>query len=1615
MAGYGYVYELNFDGWLDVSPLVNTKNTQVTFNAFGNDLKGSRDVSKITLMHGKDPRKSLEFHSDVYRRLLEAKNNRAVVRFRMLHGTEAVFTGNVDLGNLKQSTSSIPEEISLEIEDISYLLDKEIPSSVEYPDADLVDAIGNIIDAPIFSKSDPANSIVVKLLLLAGYSVSDIDFNHSNSVMDGDSLARVRFVYDVDDKKTFRDRINTMLMEHRCILTNNADGTFCIRRTFITAEQQAPAIPAYLLKDKITSAGGDYQKDGVAVKWSSLAFAKKQTVYQASVTPSFDSENEDKGEEVEAEGYWPETGDIEDVWYQYDAKFLDRPYYTKQTRLQNKDLSLISSRNVQYEIDCDDTITEVIESRVVLPKKAKFLFYNSAITIKRVRGFNVLADVLFRKKISTYTSPEASTSPEDYESEFIFNAEAADYLASHMFLMHNHGDMTYTWTQKADVNILDVFTVQIPGTAISTKAIVKNVTKTYPTAGLVLCKVTAIGIAPFDLLPSKKVAWINGSGKKGDKGETLIHQWAVGYNGDIPPTFVAVLSENGEPIGYTSPVGFMDQWYTTKPSVPADKYLWHRYRYPSDSEWIYIIETRPVSLNAPYSKIIYKSAAEKPATPSGDCSTIPSGWSTTPPERVEGQTIWACTGNVTWTSINEPVYSVWSTASAWSGDKGEQGLQGLQGPQGDQGIQGPTGEDGLTAYNHIAYADDAVGTGFSQSPTGKAYIGFYTDHTELDSTNPADYAWSLIKGADGTQGIPGPAGADGLTAYFHTAWANSADGTTDFSTTVHAGKLYIGTYSDNTQADSTNPSSYKWVKIKGETGDKGDTGDTGESAKGIQLYFSSETLPTTSRGVPKISTITCTALPQNLPVTQASDITWACSDAAVTLTPKIGDMYSVEIDTSEVSTLSFSITATIGAYPVTRWINVVADGLPAPMKLPMATTETPKETLDGEPLVAGDYFVVGAEFVEASVTYKVGTLWEYTGTSWVLSSDKMKALNAMGDFTTVASAAEDDVFCRLIAQEIYAQSAVIEEIGTKEITVKEDGSIGSEDFAEDEEGIPTSGYKLDNPLTPLGRRGRVRAHGGIFNNTTIYGSIIHDALVTRKSAPTTPVTFPSKTAWNRKDFWNALSVTENSADMIAADLNIAGTAYSYLRKITSASYIKTLLAYQSLALSDWSAVTTYTSMGTGFANISGKVRFVLLGGIPLESRVQIYKNGALILDYISQTSGATRTFSDSVAVNKGDTIGWRYRNAQTTCELGIDWRSPQNCIHVSNGTTSWDTIEGMASDYLARGRWQCSSPITFDSNNILNYALANAFIAGFASLPEGVEIQADNAVSKVTYGGLTDQPVNSVINYGSSIRLNYAGGYITFVAGSNADGSFVGWYNAVASISVLSKEGIVTSNIIPKDTTREIGEFDNPFLKGYIKQLIGETLSLSGAASIGGAISAANFESKSVSGVSLDTLVKSGFYRVGYATGLPPSAADWGTLFVAQGGDTITQIYGDYSTGFTYYRTGNPPAAGGSGSWRSWRSNNIMAGLTYAVGSSHQYLPAIGIGDSISFSCSQTYSNRYLYTPAGGSYVLWIKQAQTGSEETYYTYWWTIIAGSSPVPMQPYENYSYTMYLTRIS
>ena len=194
----------------------------------------------------------------------------------------------------------------------------------------------------------------------------------------------------------------------------------------------------------------------------------------------------------------------------------------------------------------------------------------------------------------------------------------------------------------------------------------------------------------------------------------------------------------------------------------------------------------------------------------------------------------------------------------WKGDRWEDTVTkrdlelleltpGPPGQDGKDGMPGKPGADGRTSYMHFAYADSQDGVvGFTLTATvGKKYIGFYTDFVKEDSKDPKKYEWSKYvgddgkPGKDGVNGIPGKAGADGKTPYFHTAWANSSDGSKDFSISQAGDKLYIGTYTDFVKEDSVDPKKYTWQLVKGNTGPKGVDGKDGHTLT-VEVWLEGE-------------------------------------------------------------------------------------------------------------------------------------------------------------------------------------------------------------------------------------------------------------------------------------------------------------------------------------------------------------------------------------------------------------------------------------------------------------------------------------------------------------------------------------------------------------------------------------------------------------------------------------------------------------------------------------------------------------------------------------------------------------------------------------------------------
>ncbi len=144
---------------------------------------------------------------------------------------------------------------------------------------------------------------------------------------------------------------------------------------------------------------------------------------------------------------------------------------------------------------------------------------------------------------------------------------------------------------------------------------------------------------------------------------------------------------------------------------------------------------------------------------------------------------------------------------------------------------GIDGQRGQTFYTWIMYANDAYGNGISNSPTGKSYIGLsYNNSSATESTNPSDYQWVLIKGAngingtDGKDGINGTNGKDGIngkdgqTYYTWIKYSDNANGSYMYDTPT-ASTQYIGIATNKTsQTESTNANDYIWSKFRGDDG-----------------------------------------------------------------------------------------------------------------------------------------------------------------------------------------------------------------------------------------------------------------------------------------------------------------------------------------------------------------------------------------------------------------------------------------------------------------------------------------------------------------------------------------------------------------------------------------------------------------------------------------------------------------------------------------------------------------------------------------------------------------------------------------------------------------------------
>ncbi|PCI45955.1 MAG: hypothetical protein COB49_09530 [Alphaproteobacteria bacterium] len=174
--------------------------------------------------------------------------------------------------------------------------------------------------------------------------------------------------------------------------------------------------------------------------------------------------------------------------------------------------------------------------------------------------------------------------------------------------------------------------------------------------------------------------------------------------------------------------------------------------------------------------------------------------------------------------------STWTFQYDTTGPTGTDGDTWLDGAGAPAGSLGSVGDYYLNSANGNYYKKTGANIWTLQGNiAGPQGDDGATGSDGLDGSPGTD-------GAAGPQGVPGPPGADGTPRYIWVAYADSADGVTNFTNGAPGTRKYLGLAPNKTSStESSNPADYNWSKIEGDTGPQGNTGATGSTGNtGVQ-------------------------------------------------------------------------------------------------------------------------------------------------------------------------------------------------------------------------------------------------------------------------------------------------------------------------------------------------------------------------------------------------------------------------------------------------------------------------------------------------------------------------------------------------------------------------------------------------------------------------------------------------------------------------------------------------------------------------------------------------------------------------------------------------------------
>ena len=476
MRRYQYVLTINGTPW-DITKICDSSTLSVVAPLCSTDKKSGNGTASVNIKGDANT----TFYQSLMTALLSAQANRVIGDCELVitdwQENKVIHRGYLNMDELTISSTNFPDALNLASKDKMQFLDTKIRWNILWEDALANNSRNNIVEELINAMNTDTGIVVP--YLSSELSVGSIVHNYC--VAEGKN-------------ETYRDVIDKVLFEavgYVLWYDYEADG-FRIRKipTNYDPLNNTYRVVQYRVENKLITQSAVYPNDGILLSYPTVETRPNTNIYNDDISLSIDDDNVVTGVEVASGDCYPTDGDVKEIFQEYSMP--DRAYISHESRLQNKDLSLLYAKDVSYQIASKPQLVLAPALPIVdwdgtakfYPDRARILFQNNNANPSNVTSFSVTGTAVYISAMNKVTVPNLCTKPEEYTADtiqWLSSADEADAkaFADWLYNTKRYGCTTSRWAEPEGYSTLgEIVLVRHKDTGVQMPHVVVQITDT---------------------------------------------------------------------------------------------------------------------------------------------------------------------------------------------------------------------------------------------------------------------------------------------------------------------------------------------------------------------------------------------------------------------------------------------------------------------------------------------------------------------------------------------------------------------------------------------------------------------------------------------------------------------------------------------------------------------------------------------------------------------------------------------------------------------------------------------------------------------------------------------------------------------------------------------------------------------------------------------------------------------------------------------------------------------------------------------------------------------------------------------------------------------------------